>query len=77
VGGIDDHRQVGHVLDDRRRRYVERVPSGGLKGSDPSLDQDDLVIPLLVDVLGGIEPLIDGGRETSLEHHRLVNPTDL
>ena len=57
-------------FDQGDRSYVESVASGRFEGSDATLDQDDLVVAFLVDVLGGVEPLLEGGSETSLQLHR-------
>src|SRR4029079_200965 len=44
VARIGHNRQVTELLDDRNRRNVERVPSGGLEGANTALAEDDVVV---------------------------------
>src|SRR5207244_4225476 len=77
VRRVDDHGQVRLLLQDRDGADVEREPHRGLEGLDPTLAEDHARVPLLDDVLGRHQELLDGRREAALEQHRLVRPTDL
>ena len=77
VRGVDDHRQVRLLLEHRDRAQVERVPRRRLEGPDPALAEDDLLVPLLGDVLGRHQELLHRGRRPALEENRLVGPADL
>lgn len=73
---IDEDRQMAHRLDDRNCGDIERVASGRLERADTPFHQDDLVVAFLVDVLRGIQPLVDRRSETALELDRPGLTTD-
>src|SRR5207244_4147838 len=77
VRRVDDHGQVRLLLQDRDGADVEREPHRGLEGLDPTLAEDHARVPLLDDVLGRHQELLDGRREAALEQHRLVGAADL
>ena len=56
---------------------VERVARRALEGPDPALAEDHLRVPLLDDVLGRHQELLDRGRRAALQQHRLRRPADL
>ena len=49
----------------------------GLEGADAALAEDDLVVALREDVLGGEQPLLHRRRHAALEQDRLAQPADL
>ena len=57
------------------RSSVKRVER--LERPDPALAQDDPLVPLLGDVLGGHQELLDRGGHAALQQHRLVRSADL
>ena len=59
VRRVDDHRQVGVELQPRHGAEVEREARGGLEGADPALAQDDGLVALLEDVVGGQQQLVE------------------
>ena len=65
------------VLRDGHPSQIEGVAGRRLEGPDPALAQDDLGVAALRDVLGRLEPFLDGHREAPLQHHRLVREPDL
>ena len=78
VAGIDDHRQLGHLLEDRDRAIRSSVNAiGGLERADPALAQDHALVALLEDVLGGHQQLADVLDEPALEQHRAAAAADL
>src|SRR4030043_373570 len=46
---------------------------GGLGGADAALAEDDVAVAMGEDVLGGQQPLLDGGPHAALEEHGLVD----
>ncbi len=72
VGGVDDHRQMGQLLEHRHRRDIQGVAGGRLEGADTPLAQQHPAVPLREDVLGAHQELLDGGRHPPLEQDRLV-----
>jgi hypothetical protein len=67
VRRVHDDGQVRPLADDRHGRQVERVARGGLEGADAPLAEHDVGVARGEDVLGGHEPLLDGGREPALQ----------
>jgi len=59
--GVDDDRQVGQLPHQRDRVQVQGEPGRGLEGPDPPLAEHHAAIALGEDVLGGQQPLLDGG----------------
>src|SRR3989304_1738175 len=57
----------------------ELAGEGGVRvvGADAALAEDDVAVAVGEDVLGGEEPLLDGGPHAALEEHRLVRLADL
>ena len=76
VRRVHDHRQVRQPLRDRHRADVQGVPRRLLERPDAALAQHDVQVAALGDVLGGHQPLLDGGVHAALEHHRLAHPAD-
>ena len=72
VRRVDDHRQVRRRLDERHGADVEGVADRRLEGADAALAQHDVEVAALRDVLGGHQPLLDGGGHPALEHDRLA-----
>ena len=68
VRRIDDHRQVGQVVEQGHGRQVERVAGVRLEGPDAALAQDHVGIARADDVLGGHQPLLDRRAVAALEH---------
>ena len=77
VRRVDEHRQMGLALEHRHRREVERVPRRALERLDPALAEDHALVPLLRDVLGRHEELLDGRGRRALEEHRVRHAADL
>ena len=74
---VDDHRQVGQVVDERHGGQVERVAGVRLERADAALAQDDVRVARADDVLGGHQPLLDRGAVAALEHDRAGDPADV
>jgi hypothetical protein len=62
---------VAPLLDHGNGRDVEGVAGRVLEGADAPLAEDDLAVAPGQDVLGGEQPLFDGGGEAALEKDRL------
>ena len=62
VRRVADDRQVAEPFDNRDRGEVKRVAGSGFVGTNATLAEDDLVVALGHDVLGGEQPLVDGSR---------------
>jgi hypothetical protein len=77
VGRVHDDREVGLLLQHRHGADVEREAGGALERLDPALAEDHARIPLLEDVLGGHQKLLDRGGGAALEQHGLVGLPDL
>ena len=77
------HRVVAAALDHdrltphRHGRDVEGRARGRLEGADAALAQHDALVPLLRDVLGRQQPLLDGVGQAALEEDGLVGAADL
>ena len=56
---------------------VEGVAGAGLEGADAALAQDDVVVALAHDVLGGHEQLIDRSGHAALKQDRSLGLADL
>jgi hypothetical protein len=76
VRRVHDHRQVRQPLRDRHRADVERVARRLLERPDAAFAEHDVEVAALGDVLGGHQPLLDGGAHPALEHHRLAGAAD-
>ena len=77
VARIDDHRQVGQVVEQRDGGKVHRVARVRLERPDPALAQDDVRVPGADDVLGGHQELLDGRAVAAFEHDRSCDPAHL
>ena len=73
---VDNHRKVAQLLDERHRVEIQGVAGVGLEGANAALAEDDLVVTLAQDVLGGEEPFLDRGRHPPLKQDRLAQATD-
>ena len=73
---IDDHRQVGEVVEEGHGGQVERVAGICLERPDASFAQDHVGIAGADDVLGRHQPLLDRRAVPALEHHRPGDPSD-
>ena len=60
-GGIDDDREMGHPPDVRHRAEVEGVARVSLVDPYSSFAEDNLLVPLYENALGGLEELVIGG----------------
>jgi len=69
VAGVDDHRQVGALLEHRHRRQVERVAVRVLEGADSALAEDHVVVSLTSHVFGGEQQLLQGRRRSAFEKY--------
>ena len=65
------------MLQDRNRTQIERRPGRRLERLDPALAEDDPLVPLLGDVLGRHQQLLDRRRHPALQQHRLVRAPHL
>ena len=65
------------VLQHRHGPEIQREPRRRLEGLDPALAKDDPLVPLLGDVLGRHQQLLDRRRHPALQQHRLVRAADL
>ena len=74
---IDDHRQVGEVVEERDRGEVHRVARVGLERADAALAQDDVGVAAADDVLRRHQPFLDGRAVAALEHHRAGDASDV
>ena len=77
VARVDDHRQLGALLEHRHGDQVEGEAVGGLERPDPALAQDDRVVALLEDVLGRHQQLVDGAGEPALDAAPAARAPDL
>ena len=77
VAGIDDHRQVGALLEHDHRAQVQGVAQGRFEGADAPLAEDQVAAAGGQHVLGGAEPLVDGGHHAALQQDRLAAGADL
>ena len=77
VARVRDDREMAQLLHDRDRGDVEGVARRRLECADTALAEHDVVVAAREDVLGRQQPLLDGGREASLQHHRLARVTKL
>jgi hypothetical protein len=77
VRRIDEDGGARGGLRQRDRRDVEGVARPGLEGADAALAQDQRRAAGHEEVLGGEEPLGDGGAGRSLEQHRASGGADL
>ena len=77
VAGVGDDGQVRQVVQHRHGVEVEGIAGAGLEGADAALAQDDVVVALAHDVLGGHEQLIDRAGHTALEQDRSLGLADL
>ena len=66
VARIDDHGQMGQVLDHRNGRKVQGVTRIGFKGANPSLTKHNMVISFRKDIFCRHKPFFDGGCKPSL-----------
>ena len=64
------------MLDRRNRTDVKRVARIGLIRADAALTENDVRIALIHDVLGGVQPLVDGRRQPALQHDGLSRASD-
>src|SRR4051812_7199982 len=72
VARVDDHRKVGVELQPRHRAEIEREARRGLERADAALAEDDVLVALLQDVVGGLEELVERAAEAALEEDRLA-----
>ena len=72
VAGVDEDGQVAEALDGGNDAEVEGVAGVVGKGAHAALAEDDLVVALAHDVLGGHEELFEGGGEAALEQDGLA-----
>src|SRR5581483_1836014 len=77
MGRVDDHGQVRLLLEHGDRADVEREPCRRLERLDAALAEDHLGVPLLDDVLGRHEEVLDRRRRAALQQHGLRRPADL
>ena len=77
VAGVDDHRQVGHLLQRRDRGDVQREAVGRLERPDPALAQDHVRVALLEDVLRRHQQLLERRGQAALDQRRLAGAADL
>src|SRR5690606_16759495 len=77
VRGVHDDGQVRELADEGEDAEVEGVARHRLEGADAALAEDDLPVAGGEDVLGGHEPLLDGGGEAALEHDGLADGAEL
>ena len=77
VAGVGDDGQVRQVVQHRHGVEVEGVAGAGLEGADAALAQDDVVVALAHDVLGGHEQLIDRAGHAALKQDRSLGLADL
>ncbi|MNS70374.1 hypothetical protein D3C72_1037170 [compost metagenome] len=75
MAGVGHHRQVAEALDQRDGGHVEGVAGGVVVGADAALAEDHLAVARGEQVLGGEQPLLDGGGGAALEHDRLARAT--
>src|SRR3990172_2752863 len=71
AGGGDDGKGA-ELLHERDGVDVHGVAGGGLEGADAALAEDDVGVALGEDVLGGEEPLLDGGGHAALQEDGLL-----
>ena len=67
VAGVDQDRQVAEAMNGGHDAEVEGIASVVDEGADASFAEDDLVVALGHDVLGGHEEFVEGGGHTTLE----------
>ena len=77
VAGVGDDGQVRQVVQHWHGVEVEGVAGAGLEGADAALAQDDVVVALAHDVLGGHEQLIDRAGHAALKQDRSLGLADL
>ncbi len=70
MAGINDYRQVGELFQDRNSGKIQSIAGIGFKGTDTPLAQDNVFVAFGRYILGGHEPLLNGGGKTPLEYHR-------
>jgi hypothetical protein len=74
VARVGDDRQVRQRLYDRDRGQVQEIAGVAVEAAHAALAQDDVVVPLGQDVLGGEQQLVDGGGDAPLEQHGAPAP---
>src|SRR5687768_17234842 len=77
VRRIDDYRERAVFLQIRYRVQIESVASRRLKGADSAFAEDDPVVSTPDDIVGGLDPLVDGRGERALEQDWLAQGTEL
>ena len=65
VAGVYDDGQMALGPDHGNGADVQGVAGAGLKGADAPLTQDDVRVAFRYNVLGRVEPLVDGGGQAS------------
>ncbi len=77
VAGVDEDGQVAEALHGGNDAEVERVAGVIGKGAHAALAEDDLVVALAHDVLGGHEELVERGAHAALEQDGLAQAAGL
>ena len=72
VARIDEHRQVRLFLRNGDGAQVERVAAGVLEGADASFAENDPIVAVHTDVLGGEQPFVNQSRDAALEQDGLA-----
>ena len=69
--------RCGRLLEHRDGHQVKREAVGGLERADPALAQDDRLVALLEDVLGGHQQLVQRAGQAALDQDRAARAADL